>query len=368
MKAREAPEPPVLLEARGLDIGFKGVSGRRILEGVNLSLPSGRLVCLIGPNGSGKSSLLNTLGGLSEPLGGRIMVAGRDLARLSARERARLVSLVLPESPRPAWMRGRELVGLGRQPHTGFSGRLGPEDRRAVDEAIQLAGAGDLAERTFAELSDGERQRLLMARAIAQDCPILIMDEPTMYLDAPARVQALRLLKRLCRQRGRACVVALHEVDLALDWADELWIAQSRDRRLVRGLPEELALRGDIGAAYGQAPQDLLRARKGMAPMEALFPPLRDDATRGSAALSGDGPAAFWTRRLLLRLGFSLDAPDARLRIDLVESAESPAWRLSGPGATGSAAREGSGLASLARALAELGDGLADTSAFSLTS
>jgi iron complex transport system ATP-binding protein len=329
MSGREASGDP-LLSCQGLDIGFKGKGGRTVLRDARIDLRGGSLVCLIGPNGSGKSTLLNVLGGLQPPLRGRVLIGGQDIAGMGSLERARAVSMVLAESPRPAWTSGREVVALGRYAHTGFFGRPTASDGEAVERAIRAMGAEELAGRDFFRLSDGERQKLLMARAIAQESPLLLMDEPTMYLDAPSRRESLGLLRRLAREEGRAIVIALHEIDLALEYGDELWIVSQAEKRLIRGLPEALALRGEISLAFGLPHAAASLSSEHASPSEILFPEGALATPIGSLGLNGpDGPVLYWTRKLIKRLGFLEARSGADAVIEITGDAETPPrWTL----------------------------------------
>jgi len=373
-RAQAADPSPVaaseaaLVSAHGLAIGYRVRGGREIIDCGNLELGRGRFVCLIGPNGSGKSTLLSTLGGLMPPLRGSVLLGGSDVARMSARDRALSVSYVLPESPRPAWITGREIVSLGRYPSSGFLGARSSSDDEAVDAAIDAMGARPIAARIFAELSDGERQKLLMARALAQGSPLLLLDEPTMFLDSPTRVETMALLRRVLRSEGRSAVMALHEIDLALDWADELWIADRAGKRLVRGVPEELAMRGEIGAAYGRtagggdagpatAPRRETDDPSGPSTViDAIFPRSAAERPLGSVTVAGEGPAAFWAKRLLARLGFTVNGPDPIARADIDDRSGEVSWRLVATGTRSDGILEGDGLTGLEAAALGLAD------------
>src|SRR5690606_32331951 len=164
-----------------------------------------------------------------KPLAGQVNLAGRDLYALTALERARSVAVVLTERVNPGLMTGWGLVALGRAPHTGFMGALSPADERAVQDAVEAVGALSLADRPIVELSDGERQKLMIARALAQETPLILLDEPTAFLDASRRVEILTLLRDLARDVGRAVIASTHEVHLALELADRLWLMDGRD-------------------------------------------------------------------------------------------------------------------------------------------
>ncbi len=181
-------------------------------------------------------------------LGGRLELEGLELAELSPRRRARRIGVVLPERMTPGMLTGSALVALGRYPRTGWSGRLGDEDRRAVRRALEAVGAVHLAGREVSELSDGERQRLMIARALAQEPKLLILDEPTAFLDLPGRVEVMALLAGLAR-RGSAVLISTHDLDLALRTAGRVWLLGRRGE-LHRGTPAELLRAGAFQAAF----------------------------------------------------------------------------------------------------------------------
>jgi iron complex transport system ATP-binding protein len=216
---------------------------------LELAVSRGQFVCLLGPNGAGKSTLLRTLTGLQRPLAGQVFLDGRDLYRLTAQERARSVAVVLTERVNPGLLTGWGLVALGRTPHTGFMGTLSPADERAVQNAVTAVGAAALADRPVVELSDGERQRLMIARALAQETPLILLDEPTAFLDAQRRVEILTLLRDLARDTDRAVIVSTHEVHLALELADALWLMDGRGG-FAAGSPSSLINDGSFSAAF----------------------------------------------------------------------------------------------------------------------
>ncbi|WP_175596122.1 ABC transporter ATP-binding protein [Thermomonospora catenispora] len=244
-----------MLTLQGLAVGYPGRRGRRarrVLEGVNAQARAGDLTVLIGPNGAGKSTLLRTLSGLQPPLAGEVLLDGTSLLAIGPAELARRVAVVLTERDVPALLTGRELVALGRHPHTGFTGRLTAADHAVVDWALAAVDAVHLADRPVTELSDGERQRILTARALAQEPSVILLDEPTAFLDAPSRVALMGLLRRLARERSLVVVISTHDLELALRIADRVWLL-TRDGELHRGTPEELTLNGAISASFDSA-------------------------------------------------------------------------------------------------------------------
>ncbi len=291
------------LTTRGLTIGYRRRrKGDLVLaRSLCLELARGRLIGLLGPNGVGKSTLLRTLGGLHPALAGRVRLAGHDLARLSPRALARQLSLVLTFAPQPALMTGYGLVALGRQPQSDWLGRLGDVDHAAIAWAISAVGADELAASPLAALSDGQRQKLMIARALAQEAPVMLLDEPTAYLDLPRRVETMQLLKRLAHSAGRAILVSTHDLDLALRSCDQLWLMSATG--VVTGAPEDLVLAGALGETFDAAG---FRFDQDSGAFIQASSPGRLVCVRGG------GAQAIWMRRALERSGYALsDEPGA---------------------------------------------------------
>lgn len=201
-----------------------GYGSRILLKDITVDVPSGRLVALLGRNGTGKSTLLRGLVGLEQPLEGEVWYDGRKLSALSALEQARVVSLVTTERVRVPHLRVADVVGLGRAPYTGWTGRLYPDDEAMVERSLLLTGMADYASRTMDTLSDGECQRVMIARALAQDTPVILLDEPTSFLDLPNRYDLCLLLKRLAVEAGKTLLFSTHELDIALSLADSIML------------------------------------------------------------------------------------------------------------------------------------------------
>ncbi|ANY10506.1 ABC transporter ATP-binding protein [Pseudonocardia sp. HH130630-07] len=255
--ARTARTPPAApgagLELRGLAVGHRAEGPRRryapVLSGVDAVAARGELTVLLGPNGAGKSTLLRTLAGLQPALGGTAHLDGADLFVLRAPERARRVAVVLTDRPDPGLLTGRDVVELGRLPHTGSAGVLGPADDAAVDGAIDAVRAGALSGRPLGRLSDGERQRLMVARALAQQPSLLLLDEPSAFLDVSARVALLGCCAGLAREQDLCVLLSTHDLELALRLADRAWLLDGAGGALT-GTPADLAGAGAIGAAF----------------------------------------------------------------------------------------------------------------------
>lgn len=209
-----------MLQTENLSIGY---TNKTIASDISLSLEKGEMACLIGENGSGKSTLLRTLAGLQVPISGRILLENSILSDISVQEKARLVSLVLTERLHLSFATAFEVAALGRFPYTNFMGTLQSEDRVCIENALQHVGADHLSKRWFNELSDGEKQKVMIARALAQSPKLLILDEPTAFLDFKRRIEVMKLLRTIADQGECAILLSTHELDLATQFADTIW-------------------------------------------------------------------------------------------------------------------------------------------------
>ena len=230
-----------MIELQQLTVGY---GTKAVLSNINKTLDAGQMVCLLGSNGVGKSTILRTLAGFQPPLSGKVLINGRDLAFLSPSQRSRAVSVVLTERVEVPYMKVEDLVGTGRLPYTGFFGTLTKEDRRIVGEAIEMVGISDLAGRTIDTLSDGERQKAVLAKAIAQQTPVILLDEPTAFLDFHAKAGTLRLMLRLAHEANKTILLSTHDVEMALRLSDALWIVQ--DGNILSGTTASLTEDGTL--------------------------------------------------------------------------------------------------------------------------
>lgn len=291
-----------VLKTSALSIGYRRPRkpAMVIASDLNFSLNPGELVCLLGPNGAGKSTLMRTLARLQPTLSGQIWLDGRPLADLRPGQLARRLSIVLTERVDVGAMTGYGLVSLGRHPYTGWTGSLNEQDQRIVEWALHAVSAQDLANRLTIEMSDGERQKVLIARALAQQPSVMLLDEPTAFLDLPRRVEIMELLRQLAFENGQAILLSTHDLDLALRNADRLWLMAS-DGGLFDGAPEDLILNGAFEQVFSAEGVSFDRER-------GSFHTRQEDC--GSLLLHGDGVAAFWTRRALERIGFAVESED----------------------------------------------------------
>lgn len=250
-----SPMHDIVLSLTDVAVGYRSrralgpATTRAVASGIRATARRGELTVLLGPNGSGKSTLLRTLCGLQPTLGGSILLSGKDLHAMPADDVARAIAVVLTDRVDPGMLSARELAGLGRTPHLGLGGRMGARDHAVVAWALDAVGAAHLADRPASELSDGERQRVLTARALAQEPTLLVLDEPTAFLDVPSRVALVELLRAAAREHHLAVVMSTHDLELALRVADHVWLVD-RSGRLCTGTPERLALDGRIGDVF----------------------------------------------------------------------------------------------------------------------
>ena len=313
MSARKQPQTEqVTLKATGLGIGYSvGRSQPTLLhENLNLELKTGELTCLLGPNGAGKSTLIRTLVGFQPRLAGDVFIGGKPIKGYSQGEYAKLVSVVLTERSSIGGMTVRELVGMGRYPHTGYFGILRTKDHRVVERAIAQVGIADLASKYVSELSDGERQKAMIAKALAQETPIIILDEPTAFLDLPSKIEVMVLLLNLAEQTQKSILLSTHDLELALQLADRLWLL-AKDRELVSGVPEDLVLSGEFNSFF---------EREGILFDKETGSFRVHNPIAKSVHISGVGVEALCVANALVRNGFAPSAdPEAEYRVEVSE-------------------------------------------------
>lgn len=234
-----------------LSIGYsiKKHHTKEVASHIQATIRSGELTCLLGENGVGKSTLLRTLSAFQPKLSGHIWLLGREVESYTDRQLSRIISVVLTERCEIRNMTVRDLVGMGRSPYTGFWGRLSPNDWEVVDRSIRLVGIEVLASRMVHTLSDGERQKVMIAKALAQETPIIFLDEPTAFLDYPSKVEIMQLLYRLIQTTEKTIFLSTHDLDLALEIADKIWLME-RKQGITVGTPEDLALSGRLKSFF----------------------------------------------------------------------------------------------------------------------
>ena len=291
-----------VLHLADLNIGYHlGKANRKAIAGpLNLNLYAGQLICVLGPNGCGKSTLLRTISGLLPALEGTIEIVGESLSRLKPAQIAKLISLVLTDNVRSGNLDVYSLIALGRYPYSGWLGILSEHDKEVISHAIAVTHTAPFLGRKIDHLSDGECQKVMLARAIAQDTPLIILDEPTAHIDLPSRIQLMRLLHQLARETNKAILISTHELDLALQVADQIWLMSS-DGHLAAGLPEELVLDGSFQQAFD---------KDGIA-FDATTGTFHiHTSVNGTISVSGEGTAAYWTKKALQRMGWQIAAAE----------------------------------------------------------
>lgn len=293
-----------MLVAENLRIGYPAKHrSYDILGGpFNLQLQRGQLVCLLGPNGAGKTTLLKTLTGMLKPVSGDVYLEGESVFKITAGRLSRSVSIVLTDRQYPGNMTVYGLVALGRSPYTGWWGNLSQFDEKVIRQSMDDAGIGHKASKYLDRISDGERQKAVIARALAQDTYMVILDEPTAHLDLPNRTEVMLTLKKLASEKNKAIILSTHDLDLALQTADVLWLFDA-EGNLFTGVPEDLVLDGSLAKAF---------------PLQHSF----FDLQSGSFRLKQSGYKAYvklqvpdiqaiWIEKALLRKGYIItDADD----------------------------------------------------------
>lgn len=229
------------------DVSF-GYGERALFSGLSLELAQGKVTSIIGPNGCGKSSLLKLASGICKPWEGSVHVLGRDIAALPSKERARLLSMLAQEHAAPP-MSVRQLVTCGRYPHHGMLAAMDAADYEAVERALAACGLAELAEHPVAELSGGQRQRAFIAMVLAQDAPVVLLDEPTSFLDVSACYEVMELMRSLREEHGKTVVAVIHDIDLALRYSDEVCVMRD-GKLLAQGAPQDAEVLAAVENAF----------------------------------------------------------------------------------------------------------------------
>lgn len=229
-----------VLRCNGLQIGYKG---KALMPPIEATLHEGEAVALVGANGSGKTTLFKTLTGSLRPIEGQVVLCGKPLEQYSPNEKAKLFSLVLTEKPDDLFLKVFDIVASGRYPHSGLMAKLSDEDYDMIKAKLQLIGIEHLIYRDFVSLSDGEKQKVMIAKALVQDTPIIYMDEPSAFLDYPSKVELLKLISRLAKEENKTILYSSHDLELLMKHASSMWLV-AQGKPLLSDTPE--ALQHDI--------------------------------------------------------------------------------------------------------------------------
>ncbi|WP_299456993.1 ABC transporter ATP-binding protein [uncultured Microscilla sp.] len=292
-----------ILSTQNLSIGYdKGKKReKKIARDLSLKLHAGEFVCLLGANGSGKSTLMRTIAKVQPALAGKILLDGAPIHQFKPAHIARKLSLVLTDRVTIGNLSVYTLVSLGRVPYTGWLGKLTTRDKEVVDWALHETETAQFAHRNIDQLSDGERQKVMIARALAQDTSLILLDEPTAHLDLPNRVMIFKLLRKLAKQTQKAILLTTHELDLALQAADNIWLMGKKSVQglcsIATGTPEDLVLNGVFEKAFQK---DGFYFDKHTGAFKI------NESARKEIRLQGKGIQAFWTQRALEREGYTV--------------------------------------------------------------
>lgn len=317
-----------LLSTAALTIGYR-LSGKenRLFKNLRLELPAGKLVCFMGPNGIGKSTLIRTLAGLQKPLSGIVEIHSDSTADLFSKR----ISVVLTDKITATNMTVYDVVSYGRYPYLTWSIDLSESDKKIIDTAIRQVRIGHLVNHKIHTLSDGQMQMVMIARALAQDTGIILLDEPTAHLDLHNRLEIMKLLRELTKRTNKAILVASHELDLALQLADLVWLAD-KNRSILTGVPEDLVLNGSFDRIFAFKGFDLKTGKI-----------LHEPQTGKIIQLIGAGPDYLWTKNALERSGFEVIQEGCNTSVTVLRKADVAEWHV-----------EKSGLNTIVNSLSEL--------------
>lgn len=305
------------LELRSFVIGY-GKS--ELMPPLNASSRKGELVALIGRNGIGKSTLLRTIAGLQPPLAGDALLEGLSLEGKNAAQLAKRMGYLSTEMINAQQMTVFEIVALGRYPHTGWLGNLDTHDREVISRALSLAGLSGYENRMAGEISDGERQKAMIARILAQDTPVMIMDEPTAFLDIASRYEILHLLHSLTKNEAKTIIFSTHDLHMAISQSDRMWLLDGNG--IAEGAPEDLVLSGALGHLF-----ETEHVRFETASGNFVF---RSDRSR-PVNVRGPGYYRKWTEKALSRAGYSISEKESDPWVE-AGTANKPVWKICRPG------------------------------------
>lgn len=330
--------PDAILSAKALSIGY----GDKIISGdIELSLRTGELVCILGQNGVGKSTLLRTLSNLQPPVGGSVELEGKPLGAHDIGFLGKKIGIVTTEKVGVPNMSVRELVGLGRFPYSDWLGRLSAHDHEVVEAAISQCRINYLADKKLMTLSDGQRQKAMIARVLAQETDIILLDEPTAHLDLVNRAEVMQLLSSIKAEQQKCILVSTHELPLSLQFADKLWL-MNYNQPMIQGAPEDLAISGQLGDVFFHDRFDL-----DVLTGKVVF----KDNPESQFELKGEDRVVRWVTAALERKGYGVATSSDKV-IEVSIKGNAASWKLVTP----ARASEGVGVESLLDMLEELGE------------
>lgn len=308
-----------VLYTEELTIGYKNKNAvHTVGHALDLTLRPGQFVCLLGPNGAGKSTLIKTLAGIQHPLQGKVFIEQKDIYTIRKSELARKLSLVLTDVIQTGNLDVYTVLTLGRYPYANWFGTLRETDKKIIIQAARTTGIEQHLGKQLDQLSDGERQKVMITRALVQDTPLVILDEPTAHLDLPGRVEVMRLLRTMARHTKKAIILSTHELDLALQAADTIWLMMP-NQSLITGAPEDLIIDGTFEKAFRKNGFDFCRDT-------GTFR-VNDPDEDKIIQLTGEGYTYFWTKRALEREGYRI-VDDAENIVSVQQGIHVCQWTL----------------------------------------
>lgn len=309
--------PKNVIYTHNLNLGYKqGKKEKSLLSDLKLNMREGELVALIGENGSGKSTLLKTLSGQLPALNGKVEFFGKDIKLYSKHELASKLSFIGTEWPVVANMTIFQLVAMARYPYTNYFNKLNKKDLEIVEEAIHDVGLSAIKNSLITQISDGEKQRAMIAHSLAQDTPVIFLDEPTAFLDLSNKFEIVHLLFKLCRYKKKSILLSIHDIHIALDEADKIWLIDHGKMRV--GAPEDLVLQNSIEQTF-HSENVRFNYRSG------LFYVKRK--SKANICLKGEGRVYNWTKRALLRNEFTVNCNNQDNSV-VVEAKSENQWKI----------------------------------------
>ncbi|MEA3505636.1 MAG: ABC transporter ATP-binding protein [Bacteroidota bacterium] len=298
-----------LLEARDLSIGYRSAKGEATVlhKDINIHLNEGELICLLGPNGAGKSTLIKSLSGFLPQINGDVIIDAKSINNITKRELSMLLGVVLTDKIKLSHTTVESLVGMGRYPYTSFWGKLSKNDIAVVDWALDLIGISEMKNRELTQLSDGELQKVLIAKALAQDTRVIILDEPTAFLDFPSKIEIIQILLRLAKETKKAILMSTHDVELAIQAADKIWL-MDKGKTFVQGCPEDIVINNQLNNFFER---EYIYFNKEVGTFQ-----LKNNYNK-RIATCGNNSELLWLNKALNRIGYSIDNSAKKIRVEI---------------------------------------------------